>query len=68
MPGFENIPYNDLGALKAKLEADPNIVAFMVEPIQVCLCLCPVSELHACPHVPADPHSGILECEGAYDF
>jgi ornithine--oxo-acid transaminase len=30
------IPYNDLGALEAKLEADPNIVAFMVEPIQVC--------------------------------
>jgi ornithine--oxo-acid transaminase len=34
MPGFEIIPYNDLGALEAKLEADPNIVAFMVEPIQ----------------------------------
>jgi len=34
MPGFEIIPYNDLGALKAALEADPNIVAFMVEPIQ----------------------------------
>jgi hypothetical protein len=35
MPGFEVIPYNDLNALKAKLESDPNIVAFMVEPIQV---------------------------------
>ena len=35
VPGFENIPYNNLDALKAKLEADPNIVAFMVEPIQV---------------------------------
>lgn len=34
MPGFETIPYNDLGALEAKLESDPNIVAFMVEPIQ----------------------------------
>lgn len=34
MPGFENIPYNDVGALKAALEADPNIVAYMVEPIQ----------------------------------
>ena len=34
MPGFEIIPYNDLPALKAKLEGDPNIVAFMVEPIQ----------------------------------
>ena len=34
MPGFENIPYNDLAALEAKLESDPNIVAFMVEPIQ----------------------------------
>ena len=35
MPGFETIPYNDLEALEAKLKADPNIVAFMVEPIQV---------------------------------
>ncbi|EFN56647.1 hypothetical protein CHLNCDRAFT_57535 [Chlorella variabilis] len=34
MPGFEVIPYNDLPALQAKLESDPNIVAFMVEPIQ----------------------------------
>ncbi|KAK9918107.1 hypothetical protein WJX75_001364 [Coccomyxa subellipsoidea] len=34
MPGFEVIPYNDLKALEAKLEEDPNIVAFMVEPIQ----------------------------------
>lgn len=32
---WQVIPYNDLGALQAKLEADPNIVAFMVEPIQV---------------------------------
>lgn len=35
MPGFEVIPYNDVGALKAKLESDPHVVAFMVEPIQV---------------------------------
>ena len=35
MPGFENIPYNDIPALRAKLEGNPNIVAFMVEPIQV---------------------------------
>lgn len=34
MPGFESIPYNDLPALKAALEADPHVVAFMVEPIQ----------------------------------
>lgn len=34
MPGFEVIPYNDLPALKAKLDSDPNIVGFMVEPIQ----------------------------------
>mmetsp|Transcript_26917 Transcript_26917/g.75845 ORF Transcript_26917/g.75845 Transcript_26917/m.75845 type:complete len:445 (-) Transcript_26917:245-1579(-) len=34
MPGFEVIPYNDIPALKAALEADPNIAAFMVEPIQ----------------------------------
>ena len=34
MPGFEVIPYNDVDALKKKLESDPNIVAFMVEPIQ----------------------------------
>lgn len=34
MPGFATIPYNDLTALKAALEQDSNIVAFMVEPIQ----------------------------------
>jgi ornithine--oxo-acid transaminase len=34
MPGFEVIPYNDLHALQVALEADPNIVAFFVEPIQ----------------------------------
>lgn len=34
MPGFEIIPYNDVAALKMKLESDANIVAFMVEPIQ----------------------------------
>jgi ornithine--oxo-acid transaminase len=34
MPGFEIIPYDDLDALKNKLENDPTIVAFMVEPIQ----------------------------------
>lgn len=34
MPGFEIIDYNDLNALKDKLSHDPNIVAFMVEPIQ----------------------------------
>ncbi|KAI7836476.1 hypothetical protein COHA_009693 [Chlorella ohadii] len=34
MPGFEVIPYDDVGALQQKLEEDPNIVAFMVEPIQ----------------------------------
>lgn len=34
MPGFGIIPYNDLPALEQALKADPNIVAFMVEPIQ----------------------------------
>lgn len=34
MPGFEIVPYNDLPALEAKLQSNPNIVAFMVEPIQ----------------------------------
>jgi len=34
MPGFEIIPYDDVEALRSKLESDPNIVAFMVEPIQ----------------------------------
>ena len=34
MPGFENIPYNDIPALQVKLESNPNIVAFFVEPIQ----------------------------------
>lgn len=34
MPGFEMIPYNDVAALKAKLESNPNIVGYFVEPIQ----------------------------------
>ena len=33
MPGFELIPYNDLVALE-KAISDPNVAAFMVEPIQ----------------------------------
>ena len=32
-PGFINVPYNDLDALKEALK-DPNIAGFMVEPIQ----------------------------------
>ncbi|MGI4750361.1 MAG: ornithine--oxo-acid transaminase [Janthinobacterium lividum] len=34
LPGFEIIPYNNLQALKEVLENDPNICAFLVEPIQ----------------------------------
>ncbi|XP_044740533.1 ornithine aminotransferase, mitochondrial-like isoform X1 [Chrysoperla carnea] len=33
MPGFHNIPYNDLKALEEAIK-DPNVCAFMVEPIQ----------------------------------
>ena len=33
MPGYEIIPYNDIEALKKALN-DPNVAAFMVEPIQ----------------------------------
>ena len=33
MPGFELIPYNDLVALENVI-SDPNVAAFMVEPIQ----------------------------------
>lgn len=34
MPGFSTIPYNDLNALEDALKANPNVCAFMVEPIQ----------------------------------
>ncbi|KDO23712.1 ornithine-oxo-acid transaminase [Saprolegnia parasitica CBS 223.65] len=34
MPGFDKVPYNDIEALRLKLESDPTIAAFMVEPIQ----------------------------------
>jgi ornithine--oxo-acid transaminase len=34
MPGYQVIPYNDLEALEACLKSDPNICAFLVEPIQ----------------------------------
>ena len=33
MPGYDLIPYNDLEALENELK-DPNVAAFMVEPIQ----------------------------------
>ncbi|XP_067285759.1 ornithine aminotransferase, mitochondrial-like [Pseudorasbora parva] len=33
MPGFELVPYNDIATLEKALE-DPNVAAFMVEPIQ----------------------------------
>ena len=33
MPGYDLIPYNDLNALEVELK-DPNVAAFMVEPIQ----------------------------------
>ena len=33
MPGYKIIPYNDIESLKDSLK-DPNVVAFMVEPIQ----------------------------------
>jgi len=34
MPGFLVTPYDDLAALEGLLSSDPNICAFMVEPIQ----------------------------------
>ncbi len=34
MPGFSLIPYNDLEALENKFKSNPNIAAFMFEPIQ----------------------------------
>ena len=34
LPGFVHVPYNDVAALKATIEADANIVAVLVEPIQ----------------------------------
>lgn len=34
LPGFQIIPYNDLSALEEQLASNPNIAAFMVEPIQ----------------------------------
>jgi ornithine--oxo-acid transaminase len=33
MPGFDSVPYNDLGALESALK-DAHVAAFMVEPIQ----------------------------------
>ena len=33
-PGFSMVPFNDLDALEKLLESNPNIVAYMVEPIQ----------------------------------
>jgi len=34
MPGYVNVPYNDVDALEKKFKEDSNICAFMVEPVQ----------------------------------
>ena len=34
LPGYLNVPYDDLPALEAVFKADPNVAGFMVEPIQ----------------------------------
>ena len=34
MPGFSHVPFNNLNMLEAEFEKDPDICAFMVEPIQ----------------------------------
>lgn len=34
LSGFVHVPYNDIAALQAAIEADSNIVAVLVEPIQ----------------------------------
>ncbi|OAD52024.1 Ornithine aminotransferase, mitochondrial [Eufriesea mexicana] len=34
VPRFDKIPFNDLDALERKLQGDPTVCAFMVEPIQ----------------------------------
>ena len=34
MKGIESVPYNDLAAVEEKLKSNPNIAAFIVEPIQ----------------------------------
>ncbi|KAB7623186.1 acetylornithine transaminase [Alkalilimnicola sp. S0819] len=34
MPGFTQVPYNDLQAVEAAGDADPNICAVLVEPVQ----------------------------------
>jgi ornithine--oxo-acid transaminase len=33
-PGFRSVPFGDAGALEAALRADPEIVGFLVEPVQ----------------------------------
>lgn len=59
MPGFETIPYNDLGSLEKRLQADDNVVAFMVEPIQVCFLFthCPGKGLAAGLHISLTFHT-----------
>jgi ornithine--oxo-acid transaminase len=33
-PGFVVVPYNDVETFKGVIESDPNIIGFLVEPIQ----------------------------------
>jgi len=34
LPGFTHVPYNDIGAIRAAVQNNPNVVAILVEPIQ----------------------------------
>ncbi len=34
LPGFAHVPYNDIGAIRAAVQNNPNVVAILVEPIQ----------------------------------
>ncbi|HBH09922.1 MAG TPA: aspartate aminotransferase family protein, partial [Gammaproteobacteria bacterium] len=34
VPGFKHIPYNNIEVLKSTVDAEKNIVAVMIEPIQ----------------------------------
>lgn len=34
LPGFIHVPYNDIEAIRQTIEAEPNLVAILVEPIQ----------------------------------
>jgi len=63
-PGFTMIPYNDLNALKAEFEKNPNIVGVCYEPIQgEAGIVCPDDNFFSEVHALCKKYNALLCCD-----